>query len=210
LDRVRELLALDATYYVETDPEVRDGEDRLYAHLWYPAEDGYRLLSETLLAEGYAGFVEPDQQHDQYTDALENATQSARDKKLGIWGQCEGSWHLETQPCEPVDQALADYISANLEGGLWIRGAQAVRSPTYVQVYLVAGDIEGPGWDGDDQIGVWWVPGGTDAESAQLGAIEALAGNARQVSLFESQGILESAEADGYGEASRCARDALG
>lgn len=209
LDRVRTLLPQDSAYFIETTPEVRDGEGRLYAFVWYPAVDGYRLLNETLLAEGYAGFVEPDNEHAQYTSALQSALQSAQDSEHGIWGECHGSRHFETSPCETVDQVIADYITANLEGGLWIRNVQGVRSPSHVQVYLVAGEIEGPGREGDSDIGVWWMPGGPDAASAQLNAIKAMAGHATYVSGFESMGVLESADTVGYDEADRCVREAL-
>lgn len=59
--------------------------------------------------------------------------------------------------CEPVDDALVDGISEGLtvDGGGSLRNAQAVRSGDYKKVWFIAADIQGPGLEGSEDIGIW-------------------------------------------------------
>lgn len=59
-----------------------------------------------------------------------------------------------TDRCTSVPPALVDQIATFIkpETGATLRGAQAVRSKDYQQLWFVAADLEGPGLDGDDQI----------------------------------------------------------
>ncbi len=52
-----------------------------------------------------------------------------------------------------VQQDLIDGLTDGT--GATLRGFQAVRSKDFEQVFFVAAELEGPGLDGDDQIGVW-------------------------------------------------------
>jgi hypothetical protein len=59
--------------------------------------------------------------------------------------------------CVEVPAALIEAIASGLETGgeASLRNVFAVRSNDYSEVYFVAGDIQGPGLDGDDEIGIW-------------------------------------------------------
>ena len=70
--------------------------------------------------------------------------------------QKEESRLSATGDCELAPAATITQITETLtvEGGS-IRAAHQVRSKLYNNIYMVAADIEGPGLDGPDDIGVW-------------------------------------------------------
>lgn len=59
--------------------------------------------------------------------------------------------------CEDVDANAIDWLMSGLNPdlGITLRGVQAVRSDDFEQVYFVAAEIDGPGFEGDGQIAVW-------------------------------------------------------
>lgn len=111
---------------------------------------------------------------------------------------------IDTSRCVEVSSVVVDAIAIGLDAGLTLRAAQAVRSSAFEHVYLVAADIEGPGLDRTDDIGVWATNrlDGRGAYAASPMAEE-----------FSDWGPLPGESAiglDGYDEAQGCVRAALG
>lgn len=75
--------------------------------------------------------------------------------------------------CEDVHENAVAWIVSGLNPdlGIALRGVQAVRSDDFEQVWFVAADIEGPGYDGDDQIAVWAMNRIDDAVGVSEGAL---------------------------------------
>ncbi|MGH7962894.1 MAG: thermonuclease family protein [Candidatus Binatia bacterium] len=200
----------DEVLYIETGPEVRDGDGNLYAHVWYRAKDGYRLLSETLLAEGLAGFVEPDRDHAEYTEALRDALEYAQKSEVGIWGECDGDIHKRVVRCETPHAGIVEFLDGQLTGNRWLRGAQAVRAPQYLSnLYLLGADIEGPGTEGPDQIGVWVV---YDSIEELHYNIDTLPGPAEgyEILYYPLETFISVDPPAGYDEVIDCVRKELG
>jgi hypothetical protein len=88
--------------------------------------------------------------------------------------------------CDPVAPAVVARIEARLTvPGTRLRGARAVRSAPYLQLWVVAADLEGVSrCEGDDDIGVWTVrwedatPPGTPEALASVAAVNRLAAQA--------------------------------
>lgn len=59
----------------------------------------------------------------------------------------------ECEDATAVAVAIAEGLTVT--GGGMLRDAQAVRSGDFSSVYFIAAEIDGPGIDGDGQIGVW-------------------------------------------------------
>ena len=94
--------------------------------------------------------------------------------------------------CTPVEQTLLDYIAteAGTLAGLTLRDGQAAPLPARFnekpqpQTYVIAAEVDGPGYEGDGHVGTW-VAGGQPT-AADLGGL--VAGNelARQVTEWGS------------------------
>jgi hypothetical protein len=74
-------------------------------------------------------------------------------------GGGSGSQGGKTASCRRAPQKVLNRIEAGLEvdGGGKLRNGYAVRSGDFKKVYMVAADIQGPGLEGNDDIGVWAV-----------------------------------------------------
>jgi endonuclease YncB( thermonuclease family) len=207
---VEKLVPADTAVYLERDEDDRDGKDRLLRYVWVPREDaeGY-LLNTKLVREGYAGF-DPRDDNDKYDERLDTAEEDAREQERGVWGAC-GELHADEPDagrCLDVDQAMTDAIATGLEGGLSLRGAQAVRSEDFEEVYFIAADIEEPGMDGADQIGVW----ASNALKAGEGLILAVNEVAQELTDWpdaDSTDAEMTMADDGAEEARGCVDDAL-
>lgn len=57
--------------------------------------------------------------------------------------------------CVDVPQKTMDAISEGLTGGVRITSAAAVKSDDYAEVYMIAGELDGPGLEGEGDVGVW-------------------------------------------------------
>jgi hypothetical protein len=59
--------------------------------------------------------------------------------------------------CDRASKKLLNAIASGLEvdGGGKLRNGFIVRSGDFEEVYMVAADIQGPGMEGGDDIGVW-------------------------------------------------------
>lgn len=109
--------------------------------------------------------------------------------------------------CEPVSRALLDGIETGLtvSGGGSLSSGQAVRSDDFEQVWFVAAEIDGPGLEGDGDIGLWAtnsVPGGSPE-----GLIFAVDAIAREFSDWGAGGATDaqlSTGDDGASEAVDC------
>jgi hypothetical protein len=68
-----------------------------------------------------------------------------------------GSQGEQTASCKPAPKAVLNRIEAGLEvqGGGKLRNGFAVKSADFEKVYMVAADIQGPGLEGNDDVGVW-------------------------------------------------------
>lgn len=113
--------------------------------------------------------------------------------------------------CDPVTPAVVARIEARLrEPGTKLRGAQAVRSATKPQLWVVAADLEGVGrYEGDHDIGVWTIrwddadPPGTLEVPASVAAVNGLAAQAGPFSRSAAEMRIVAA-------AVACANEALG
>ena len=76
--------------------------------------------------------------------------------------------------CLPVPKALVRGIEEGLtvEGGGTLRNAKAVKSEDFKNVYYVSADIQGPGLEGDDDIGTWATNSLKVGEGLIIGADE--------------------------------------
>ena len=70
-----------------------------------------------------------------------------------------GSQGEQTASCRRAPETVLERIEAGLEvdGGGKLRNGYVVRSGDFKRVYMVAADIQGPGLEGNDDIGVWSV-----------------------------------------------------
>jgi hypothetical protein len=61
--------------------------------------------------------------------------------------------------CLPVPTALISTIESTLtvRGGGTLRSARAVRSGSHRSAYFVSAEIDGPGMEGDGEIGTWFA-----------------------------------------------------
>jgi hypothetical protein len=57
--------------------------------------------------------------------------------------------------CEAVPRALVDTIASRLTGRETLRDARAVKSGDFGRVWFVSAEIDGPGLDGDGEVGTW-------------------------------------------------------
>lgn len=212
LDLIRTLVPVDAEIFVETGKVERDSGDRLYAWVWYNDGAGYSLLNEKLVGSGFAMFEKPDAGNDRYADEVKAAQEDAKKTKVGIWANCGGDVHKKSSGCLDVNQAVVDLLATALDqsaGGLWLRGAQAVREPTRVHVYAIAADIEGPGMEGDGEIGVWIISGEIDG-SGSIGVVQATEGFANEFSPdLPSLGFVDTVDLKAWDKAQDCVKDKL-
>ena len=101
--------------------------------------------------------------------------------------------------CLNVSGAKLNDIEQGLEPGLSLRNGQAVRSDDYEQVYMIAADIQGPGLEGSDDVGVW----SSNSLRANQGLVFAVDAVARE---FTNWGRLPNSSSTDHGvrEAKRC------
>lgn len=57
--------------------------------------------------------------------------------------------------CVDVPRDAMDRISEGLTGDVRLTSAVAVRSGDYEEVYMIAGELDGPGLEGEGDVGVW-------------------------------------------------------
>lgn len=210
-DRLVDLAPKDGTVYLVRGSKDRDKKHRLLRYVWTPTSDGGAIfVNAQMLREGLAGFNAPDKGNEQYADQLKAAEAAAKQERVGIWTDDCGGPHEKISPCQPVADDVVELIAAGLKPEVqgWLRGAQAVRSPSYRSVYLVAADIEGPVTQGTQDTGVWAVIGNIDSAGSVLG-IEAMKGFASTFSDFKAMGTLDTMDTQGYKEALDCSRNAL-
>jgi endonuclease YncB( thermonuclease family) len=210
-DAIRALLPKKATVYLEKDETDRDGKNRILRYVWVPGKDGKSafLLNERLIKEGYASFKAKDG-NTKYDKHLKKAENAAKKAKAGLWGICGGAHEAQLR-CEEVPQEIVEAIATGIlpETGATLRGAQAVKSKDFEKVWFVAADLEDPGLDGTDQIGVWAT---NNIQHAGGGLIFAVDGFAQQ---FTDWGHGDTTDAhitmadDGADEATRCVRRSL-
>lgn len=107
--------------------------------------------------------------------------------------------------CERASRKLLNTIATGLEvqGGGRLRKGFVVRSGDFKRVYMVAADIQGPGLEGGDDIGVW----ATNSPQAE-GVIYAVDTVAQEFSDWGDGDQTDAAitdTADGVDEARSCA-----
>ncbi len=107
--------------------------------------------------------------------------------------------------CERASRELLDAIGTGLEvgGGGELRRGYIVRSGDFEKVYMVAADIQGPGLEGGDDIGVW----ATNSKQAGGGIIMAVNGVAQEFSDWGDADKTDAAidqSADGVDQAIAC------
>ena len=115
-----------------------------------------------------------------------------------------------TGECEQVPDATLAQISESLtvDGGS-IRAAYQVRSKLYNNIYMVAADIEGPGFEGPDQIGVW-ASGEIQGTDATLSWVNSEARDNTELLGGSREGTTRfTPTAHGIRESIKCVRDEL-
>ena len=124
--------------------------------------------------------------------------------------QKEESRLSATGDCELAPAATITQITETLtvEGGS-IRAAHQVRSKLYNNIYMVAADIEGPGLDGPDDIGVW-ASGEIQGTDATLSWVNSIARDNSELLGGSQQGTTRfTPTAHGIRESIKCAQDEL-
>jgi endonuclease YncB( thermonuclease family) len=213
-DRVIELAPTDTEVYIERGQTERDKGGRLYAYIWIPLNGRWELLNQVLLREGLAGYDEPAAGNTKYDKELKKAAGAAKKAKDGYFSACGSKLHNDDKKyrCLPVSDELVAAIEALSYDSAWagdlLRGARAVRSPSYVHAYAVAADIEGPGMEGNDQVAVWFVPGTVDSADYIL-QIRGTQGFAEQYTpSIDAFGYVDTVDFKGWEEARGCVQDA--
>ncbi len=115
-----------------------------------------------------------------------------------------------TGDCEQVPAATITQITDSLtvEGGS-IRAAHQVRSKLYNNIYMVAADIQGPGLDGPDDIGVW-ASGEIQGTDATLSWVNSEARDNTELLGGSQQGTTRfTPTAHGIRESIQCVKDEL-
>ena len=115
-----------------------------------------------------------------------------------------------TGECEQVPAATITQITDSLtvEGGS-IRAAYQVRSKLYNNIYMVAADIQGPGLDGPDDIGVW-ASGEIQGTDATLSWVNSEARDNTELLGGSQQGTTRfTPTAHGIRESIQCVKDEL-
>ena len=115
-----------------------------------------------------------------------------------------------TGECEQVPDATLTQITEALtvDGGS-IRAAHQVRSKLYNNIYMVAADIEGPGLDGPDDIGVW-ASGEIQGTDATLSWVNSEARDNSELLGGSQQGTTRfTPTAHGIRESIKCVQDEL-
>ncbi len=106
---MKSLLSQGDTVYLESSSDDEDGDGRLLRYVWIPGEDGDKasLLNTKLVREGFAGF---DDQHDspKYFERLRELVVDAREKEVGVWGDCNGRLHLRLSATEVPEREPED------------------------------------------------------------------------------------------------------
>lgn len=103
--------------------------------------------------------------------------------------------------CAPAPGALLAAISQGLTvtGGGTLRDGSTVKSNAFSNVWMVAAEIDGPGLEGNGDIGIW-----ATNDTSGAGAIYAVDAVAREFSDW-GKGSATDAD-DGASEAKRCGR----
>lgn len=70
-------------------------------------------------------------------------------------GSCGDSEATSSKRCNAAPAAVVKAIEAGLEDGIGLRNVQVVRSRDYEKVYIVAGDLTGPGLSGRGDTAAW-------------------------------------------------------
>ena len=112
--------------------------------------------------------------------------------------------------CEQVPAATLTQITQALtvEGGS-VRAPYQVRSKLYNNIYMVAADLEGPGLDGPDDIGVW-ASGEIQGTDATLSWVNSLARDNSELLGGSQQGTTRfTPTAHGIRESIKCVQDEL-
>ncbi len=96
--RLKTMLPVGRTVYLERDVEDRDRRDRLWRYVWFPGKDDGkpRLANEIILREGFA-IAQDEEKNTKHEDRLAKAEKAAKDKDAGLWGACGGG-HVAITP----------------------------------------------------------------------------------------------------------------
>jgi hypothetical protein len=108
--------------------------------------------------------------------------------------------------CQPVSAALLEAIASGLtvSGGGKLRNGFAVKSEDFSEVYFVSAEIDGPGMEGDGEVGTW----ATNSLEPGGGLILAVGGLAHEFSDWghgEQTDAALSPDDDGVDESQECA-----
>jgi len=115
-----------------------------------------------------------------------------------------------TGDCETVPAETLTLITGALKvEGASIRAPYQVRSRLYNKIYMVAADIEGPGLEGPDDIGVW-ASGEIQGTDARVSWVNSTARDNTELLGGSKQGTTRfSITAHGIRESIQCVRDEL-
>jgi hypothetical protein len=108
--------------------------------------------------------------------------------------------------CENVPRWIVSGINESLNSGVSVRGLQAVRSSAFDRGWLVSGDLEGPGLEGNDDYATW-ASNGVDRGN---GTIQSADSAADEFSALAPLPYGFADDLDGYDESHDCVRAQVG
>ena len=111
--------------------------------------------------------------------------------------------------CKTPQQSVVNAITEGLETGS-LRGAMAVKSTDFANVWFVAADIQRPGLDGTDDVAIWAIGGDVTSPSWKPSGIFSADAMAREFSNWGTPNTLGGPSDHGYRESRDCAEATLG
>lgn len=102
-----------------------------------------------------------------------------------------------------VTQGLADGLDVAGEGTL--RNAYGVKSADYSDVWFIAAEIDGPGMEGDGEVGIWVKNGSLQTFEGLTMSVDGIANNMSVWPDGRTASVKVSRNDDGAQEAAACA-----
>jgi micrococcal nuclease len=110
-DRLRELMPVNSTVYLERGDRDRHSDGTLLRFVWVPPTEDTKatLVNTKVIREGYAGYISGGD-NDKHDDRMEEQERKAKGAGRGLWAAC-GDIHVEVVPT-PTPTPTVDEIKA--------------------------------------------------------------------------------------------------
>lgn len=94
LERLRKVVPVGSTVYLEAGVPDRDRQRRLLRYVWLAGDEGKKptLVNQKMIRDGYAAYAGIDVKGPDYADRLREAQERAQEGNRGLWKAC-GSPH---------------------------------------------------------------------------------------------------------------------